>query len=72
MTVQFTYTTLVTDISSRVNRSAWLKNRIPSEEYFIMTGLHELDSIDDVIETIITIWADDAERIATEFWFQFP
>ena len=76
MTVQFRYVTIVRDVDSRLKRNSWLHTRIPTQEYFVQTDTtiayeYSVD-MDDCIETIVTIWAEDAERIATEFWFQFP
>ena len=76
MTVQFRYVTIVRDADSRLKRNAWLYERIPTQEYFIQTdttAAYEYGvDMDDFIETIVTIWHNDAEKIATEFWFQFP
>jgi hypothetical protein len=75
MSVQIKYTTIMRDFKGRFDRSLWFRNRIPTEEYFIHTpSSNDEDGwdIDDNIETTVTIWTDDAEKIVTEFWFRFP
>lgn len=63
------------DFKGRYERSKWLRERIPSGEFIIATPSTSDDDgwdIDDNINTTVTIWDDDAERIVTEFWFRFP
>lgn len=75
MSVQIKYTTLMKDFRGRHARMKWFHARIPTEEYFFQTPSSNNDDgwdPDDNIETIVTVWANDADRIATEFWFQFP
>ena len=72
---QIKYTTSLRDFKERHARSNWLRERIPSDEYFIITpSTNDDDGWDDEdnIETTVTIWHEDAERIITEFWFKFP
>lgn len=76
MSVQFKFSTILRNADARLKRNIWFHQRIPTGEYFIIvdtTKAYEdgLD-LDDMVDTVVTIWADDAERIATEFWFQFP
>ena len=75
MSVQIKYKTQVRHISERTKRRHWLTERIPSDEFLIeVQSCPDIDGWDpdDRIETTVTIWADDAEKIATEFWFKFP
>jgi hypothetical protein len=75
MAVQIKYTTRLREFKARHSRSTWLVERIPSQEFLIHTPSSSDDDgwdVDDHIETTVTIWHDDAERIATEFWFKFP
>ena len=75
MSVQIKYTTLMRDFKERHVRFKWLRERIPSEEFFVHTPSSDDEDgwdVDDTIESIVTIWHEDAERIVTEFWFQFP
>lgn len=74
MSVQIKYNTPLGKISERIKRSNWFRERIPTEEYHIAVQLDDEDEleIEDLIETVVTIWADDADKIATEYWFRFP
>ena len=72
---QIKYTTIMRDFKGRYARSNWLRERIPSGEFIIASPrTNDDDGWDDEdnIETTVTIWHEDAERIITEFWFRFP
>ena len=72
MSVEIIYKTHVNEINERLQRNTWLKGRIPTNEYFISVRSSYIEDVDDFITTKVNIWADDAEIIATEFWFKFP
>lgn len=57
-------------------RAEWLKGRIPTKEFHInynRTAGGDDYWDDDYYRLMaeISIWADDADRVATEFWFKF-
>lgn len=73
--VQIKYYTSLRTSAERMKRSIWFCERIPTQEYFIQVEQCQDNDgwePDDVIETTVTVWSDDAERVATEFWFKFP
>jgi hypothetical protein len=74
MSVQIKYRTKLRQFGERHKRFKWFKERIPSQEFLVGTpkGAASDLELDDELEVTVTIWADDAERIATEFWFKFP
>ncbi len=75
MAVEIKYITKLRTGNERFKRLTWFKERIPSNEYLITVDeCKDVDGWDpdDDIENIVTIWHEDAERIATEFWFRFP
>ena len=72
---QLTFKTKIRNIKERHTRLMWLRERIPSEEFFIAIPPSEDEDgydLDDEIQSVVTIWADDADKIITEFWFRFP
>ena len=72
---QIKFKTKVRDIKERWGRSDWIRQRVPSDEYYVATpsSLEEDGyDIDDEVETTITIWSEDADKVITEFWFKFP
>lgn len=75
MSVQIKYTTKLRTGIERFKRSNWFNERIPSKEYLItVQECGDIDGWDpdDDVETVVTVWSDDADRVATEFWFLFP
>jgi hypothetical protein len=74
MSVQIKYTTKLRQFNERHKRFKWFTERIPSNEFLVGTPRADDSDIDldDMLEVTVTIWAEDAERIATEFWFKFP
>ena len=73
MPVQITYRTEFSDLNGRMDRAVWLEDRVPSNEYNLESCI-EFDTIGMpiVLETTVILWCDDADRVATEFWFKFP
>jgi hypothetical protein len=75
MSVQIKYTTKLRTGNERFKRLNWFRERIPSSEYLITVDeCKDVDGWepDDDVETTVTVWSDDAELVATEFWFKFP
>jgi hypothetical protein len=75
MSVQIKYITKLRTGYERMARSNWFMDRIPSKQYLITVDeCKDVDGWDpdDDVETTVTVWSDDAERVATEFWFKFP
>jgi hypothetical protein len=75
MAVQIKYTFRIREYKERYERSNWLIERIPSQEFLLTIPESPDDDgwdIDDHVTTTVTIWDEDASKIATEFWFRFP
>ena len=65
-----------TERASYNERLRWLKERIPTKEFLVNKDYPESDAYwDDPasfrIKAGIYIWSDDADRVATEYWFKF-
>lgn len=66
-----------TERGSYRERIRWIKERVPTKEFLVSKDYPESDAYwDDPtsyrLRAEISIWSDDADRVATEFWFKFP
>lgn len=58
-------------------RLRWFEERVPTKE-FLISRVEPVDhdefwsSFDGMLTAEVAVWSDDADRVATEFWFKFP
>lgn len=73
MLTDIKYRTKLHDYDSRMDRAVWIEENIPTKEYHIYGTIEKNEDNNIVeIETCVTIWCENADKIATEFWFKFP
>jgi hypothetical protein len=77
MAVSFTIELLPTQRTEFRERVRWIKERIPTKEFHITRnfsagGEPYWDSADHHLMAEVSVWSDDADRVALEFWFKFP
>jgi len=58
-------------------RLRWFKERVPTKEFLVTRPYPSdsdgfWDSMDGLLTAEVAVWSDDADRVATEFWFKFP
>lgn len=47
----------------------WLVDRVPSKEFRIEWEHEENDDYIETVSAVVTIWADNAEKLITEYWW---